>query len=411
MRGRTLRLAAVVTVALSFAAVVAPAPAAERVRPEGFCDGSALPAVGEGSASQVTVHAEVFSRAYAAACRRGSSVSYLGTGDARGLKVVLDRLLPSAFGASDVAMTPAEKILVETDANQFRQRYSPVLQIPLYVDAIAIAYNIPCRVPPVRFRSQTLSLIYSGLVTRWDDDSLVQDNPGLESCHETIRLTKRADVAGSTMVFKDYLSKRNPQWQRYRVQGANQLWPTLRFACSGGGNEGMGNCVRSFRGALGYVQLATARAEGLSVGMVENLSGTFVEPSARTCSAAADSAVVPPGIPSVGLTGLYMSKPIPSAMGDWSTVSIADAPDAADGSKSYPVCTFSFIFIFYAPANGYAFILPYGVMRTIVDYLWVGLRDTTQARLNRFGFAPLPPKILAASREGVLAITYFFNIP
>jgi ABC-type phosphate transport system substrate-binding protein len=383
---------------------VALVPHAASAAPLGFCDGTGLPTVGEGATSQAEAHSEVFAPMFASRCPKGAGVSYLATGDSQGIRVITERLLPSSFGASNVAMTPAQKVIAEADLVKLRGRYSPVLQIPLYVDGVALLYNIPCAGPPVKFRSAVLSLIYSGGITSWSDPALVADNPQLASCRESVVLTKRSDVAGSTLVLKDYLAKRNPQWQAFKLPGFTEQWPTLSFACSGAGDAGMVNCIRSQPGAIGYVQLGTALASGLKVGLVENLSGTFVTPSPATCSAAAQSAVVPPGVQSVDVGGFYRTRAVPATMGDWSTVSITDPVNGSGSTASYPICTFSYVIVFYASANAYGFTLPGGVLRNTIDYLWVALESPTQAGLTALGLAPLPANILAASREGVLSM-------
>ncbi len=379
--------------------------------PIGFCDQRTAATLGQGSASQAVVHTEIFMRAYRAACKKASSVTFLGTGEAQAVRVMKSRLLPTTFAGSELAMSPADKLITEFDLDKLYYRYSPLLQIPLYVNGIAIAYNIPCRVPAVKFRSQILSLIFSGSITRWSDPTLVQDNPKLATCNVPIRLVKRADSAPATTIFKDFLAKRNPQWQTLKLEGANQQWPTLNFACSGGGDAGMANCIRSFRGAIGYVQLSVAVARGLTLGLVENVAGSFVAPSAATCGAAANSATIPPGIQSSNVAGVYNTKAVPAAMGDWSTVSITDAPNGAGGPPSYPICGLSYAFVFYSMGNAYGLNIPGPVMRNVIDYFWVALYDTTQRKLASFGYAPLPAKILQASREAVLAMTGVLVLP
>lgn len=376
-----------------------------------FCDGTAIPSTGEGSLSQVSVHTDVFVPAFSAACLSESGrVNYVGTGDQQGIQSLTGRTRP--FVGSDVPLTAQQKAQMETAPG----RASLVHQIPLYVDGWAIAYNVPCAGPQINLRSNVLSLIYSGVITKWNDRALVTDNAWLAGCNEPIRLTKRSDVAGATAVFQDYLSKRNPHWVPFKQGVAGQQWPTLNFACSGGGEGGMVNCIKTFRGSIGYVRMSVAASSGLTIAKVENSSGSFVSAGATSCSAAAAAAVLPPGTTPMALPptspGIPTRTPYwPATIGDWSTVSMTDAPDGADGSKSYPICSFSYLFVLQQWYGGYGGNLGSNAARGVVDYFTVALYDSTQASLTGSGLAPLPAKGRELSRAGIGSVSFYYFTP
>ncbi len=398
------------TVVLALGCAFAAVPASADNVAVGFtwyCDGKASRAIGEGSASQIRVHSEIFIRTFNKVCKREANrVSYLGIADRSGINAILNRTRP--FGTADVPLTPAEKLQVEISS---KGQHSPVHQIPLYVGGYAIAYNVPCAGPPIRFRSKVLGLIYAGVITRWDHDLLRQDNPWLQKCGRSIRLTRRADQAGSTAVVQDYLAKRNPEWVPFRQGVAGEEWPTLEFACAGLGDRGMVNCISSVNGAIGYVSIAAARQSRLLAGKMENATGTFVDPLPANCTTAADTAVPPPGTSEGKLPDGQRQPWVPATLGDWSTVSITDARDQVDATgktkPSYPICSFSFAFVLQNWFGGYNKSQRPTAARTVVDYFTVALRDATQNLLTAAGYGPLPPRIRQIGRDGINSVSFY----
>lgn len=382
---------------------VSPARSDQVARDTKPCDGRADSALGEGTFSQTTVYAEIFSKAFAKACpKEAGLLNYLGTGDRPGILALQARR--RAFAGSDVPLSPEDKLAVELG---FSGRMSQVHQIPLFVHGWTVGYNIPCAGPALNFRSRVLALIYSRVITTWNHPLLVLDNPWLVRCAQTIKLTKRADQAGATAVFQDYLSRRNPEWAQYRRGITGQRWPTLDFACSGLGDRGMANCVRNVRGAIGYVSLPQAKAFGLKIGKVENSTGSFAAPGPEGCSAAAATAVTPPGTSPATLPDGTVTPWVPATLGDWSTVSITDAPDGLSSAPSYPICAFTYVFIIQWWYGGYGNFASQGMVRTVVDYFTAAFSDAGQSRLTRFGYAPLPPRIRQISREGIASVSWY----
>lgn len=382
-----------------------------------FCDRSATtrgsPITVDGPSSQVTVHTDVFAPAYAEACPSGAGmVTYLGTGDRAGVDAIIDHVATRHFGTSDLALTTVEKAQAELDfrARDQRGRRSGLHHIPLYIEAQAVGYNLPAACGSLNLRGQVLGLIYSGRVTRWNHDTLRMDNPGLAACNLPVRLVKRVDFAGSTAIFKDYLSKRDPSWNLYEQPERNQDWPSLGSACPALGDEGVADCILSLEGAIGYLPLHTARLRGVRVAPVDNAASAldgnparrFIAPSAAACQTAATAAVTAPTVPPVSLGG--GSEPtngFPGTRSDWSVISITDAP------AGYPICGIAYALMFDRLQAAYGgSTYPFGAARTSVDYLWTALGAAAQGRLAAFDYAPLPRTLLDTARAGVEAIRY-----
>ncbi|MCA1834004.1 MAG: substrate-binding domain-containing protein [Actinomycetota bacterium] len=388
-----------------------------------FCDQSkafkGISVLADGPASQLPVHADVFRPAFAAACRSGSGlVTYLGSGDRAGIDVVLDHYAKRTFGTSDVPFSTAEWLEAWFDLHSpdRHNRLSAfgLHQVPLYVNVISVGYNLPsCKVSSLQLRSQVLSMIYAGVINFWDHQLLVQDNPKLATCHYPIRILKRAEEAGTTVTFKNYLAKRNPYWRYYEQPEQNQVWPSVTNACPALGEDGMADCILSTQNSIGYLQYHEAKVRGVRVARLDNAAGAtsvppaFIPPSPQGCTEAASSAVLPPAKPAqeipVGIdngphTTLTVRGASPTSS-DWSTVSITDA------TVGYPLCSFSFALIFQELQHAYS-DQPFDQRqaRTAVDYLITAVSDRAQARLPLFGFGRLPKAIQDASREGLTEI-------
>lgn len=349
---------------------------------------------GIGSRTQVALQYRLFVNRFSADCRPDVQglVSYRGEGS----EVVVNAMIhrerdplgrPYTFYALDRPLTTAEKSRIEGDVDGRLLRVSPVLQIPLWIEGIAIAYNLPCAAGEVKLSSTALHSIFSGVAERWNDPVIVADNPALALCTAGIRVAVRSDTSAQTTVFKDYLSKRNTSWKAYMTPDRNREWPaTLLDPCRGRGDQGMAACVAGLPGSIGYVGFAEAFRAGLTTAHVENRSG-FVAPSLDECTRAAESP-----------TGGYPAR----ADLDWSATSLTDPP------SGYPICSLVFALAFEKMSPAYGGSITVTEVRTVRDFVWTAVRAETQRRLTRYGVAPLPEFVRSViAEQGAESIGYF----
>jgi phosphate transport system substrate-binding protein len=98
-------------------------------------------------------------------------------------------------------------------------------------------------------------------------------------------VARRSDGSGTTENFTRYLEVAAPgAWML--KSGATVEWPADTLA--GSGNGGVAQIVKSANGAVGYVDLSDAKAAGLAFASVKNASGSFVEPTVATATAAGE---------------------------------------------------------------------------------------------------------------------------
>lgn len=187
------------------------------------------------------------------------------------------------FAATDAPLTEAQEAQVP----------GGVVHVPVTAGMIAVAYNLPGDVEgELRLPRAVLGDIFAGNVTAWDDPRLVAANPGLGLPHQAIQIIARQDGSGTTYAFTNHLDAISESW-RATGRGAATLvaWPNK--AMKARGNEGVAVTIQRSEGSIGYVEYGLARQAGLALAAVENASGAFVPPSAKSGAAAIAAADLP----------------------------------------------------------------------------------------------------------------------
>ena len=210
------------------------------------------------------------------------------------------------FGASDMPLND----------DQLKEMGKPIIQFPTVLGSVVPAYNVPGVSGEIKFTPEALAGIFLGKITKWNDKSLTDANPGLKLPDTQIVVTHRSDGSGTTFVWTDYLSKISPEWKSQVGSNTSVKWPV---GLGGKGNEGVAGLVRQQPGAIGYVELIYALQNNIPFGPVKNAAGNFVKASLDSTTAAAASAKVP----------------------DDFRVSITNA----SGKNSYPIASFTYLLV------------------------------------------------------------------
>src|SRR5207253_7863673 len=126
-------------------------------------------------------------------------VNYQSIGSGGGIKSISDGTVD--FGATDGPMTD----------EQLKAAKGEVLHVPMTMGAVVPTYNLPEAKEPVKFTAETLSGIYLGTITKWNDPKLVADNPVLKEVDKDISVVYRSDGSGTTYIWTDYLSSVSPE--------------------------------------------------------------------------------------------------------------------------------------------------------------------------------------------------------
>jgi phosphate transport system substrate-binding protein len=167
-----------------------------------------------------------------------------------------------------------------------------ILYFPVVIGPITMAYNLP-GVSNLKLTPTLLANIFQGNITAWNNSAIAAVNPGVSLPSTPITLAVRSDSSGTTQNFSLFLQTAEPNV--WKLGSASTIsWPTS--ARAGSGNSGVAQIVKSTPGAIGYVDLSTAHASGLTYASVENSSGKFIVPTAASASASAAGVTVAPDL-------------------------------------------------------------------------------------------------------------------
>jgi phosphate transport system substrate-binding protein len=201
-------------------------------------------------------------------------LNYQSIGSGGGIKQI--KASTVTFGASDKPLTVDE--LKEAGLTQF----------PMIVGGVVPVVNIPGVKPgAIVLDGPTIASIYLGEISKWDDARVKKLNPGLALPSLAIAPIYRSDGSGTNFLFTTYLSDVSPTFKT--KVGANSAveWPS---GIGAKGNEGVANMTTQTSGAIGYVEYAYAKQNGMTHAKMKNSAGKTVDPEIKTFQAAAANA-------------------------------------------------------------------------------------------------------------------------
>ncbi len=265
------------------------------------------------------------------------------------------------------------------DANFTDSGYVPkvatVINIPLVMAPIAVIYNLPGS-KPLYLSEQTLSDIFAGKVTKWNDTEIAADNNQSISSvvyaknadgsvkkdktgapivlrttstkryytlpNQTIHLVVRSDASGTTKNFVTLFTTTNKDvWTKAAdktfantfpgaINGAGNIGRIQAYASSTGVASGLNSTPYS----IGYAETSYATGK-LRTAFLGNANGDFAAPSAANTSAFVAGATL-------SSTGLYQFNYKTTAPGAYilGIVSYAIVDTAKSGDKAAAMTSF-----------------------------------------------------------------------
>jgi phosphate transport system substrate-binding protein len=235
---------------------------------------------GSGSTLQLTFEQQAISNFKSV--QPGITVNYGGGGSGKGRTDLASGVVN--FAGSDSAPIPAAEV-----AN-FKGK--AVLYFPVLIGPIAVSYNLQ-GVSKLQLTAPVIADIFQAKITKWNDQAIASINPGVKLPSTAITIAHRSDSSGTTQNFALFLVDAAPSvWKLGSSSTVN--WPAS--SRSGNGNGGVASIVKSTPGAIGYVDLSTAKASGLTYASVKNSAGDYVAPSSAAASAAASQVTVTPDL-------------------------------------------------------------------------------------------------------------------
>ena len=204
----------------------------------------------------------------------GNSLNYQAIGSGGGIKQITAGTVD--FGASDKPMKPDDLAL------------NGLVMFPTVIGGVVPVVNLPgIQSGQIKLTGTQLADIYRGVIKKWNDPLLAKTNPGVALPNLPITVVHRSDGSGTTFLFTSYLTLKAAHWASQVGGNDSVQWPT---GLGGKGNDGVAAFVRQTVGAIGYVEYAYAKQNGMTYTLLQNKAGKFVAPAAGNFAAAAAGA-------------------------------------------------------------------------------------------------------------------------
>jgi phosphate transport system substrate-binding protein len=150
------------------------------------------------------------------------AVGYQSIGSRAGVDNLLERT--TDFACTDLPLS-ADHLRRVNEAGG-------VVQIPVFLTAVVVVYQVQGIAKPLRFSGPVLADLFLGRIRNWNDPALRALNPGVHLPERPIVVLRRSDPSATTWAFTSYLSRASEQWRRTVGSGTEVKWPV------GVGNKG-----------------------------------------------------------------------------------------------------------------------------------------------------------------------------
>jgi phosphate transport system substrate-binding protein len=292
------------------------------------------------------------------------TVNYQAVGSGAGITALESKTVD--FGASDPPLKAADEAAIAKNG-------SPAVQIPMFLGAITVSYNLPGVPTGMKLDGATLGEIFLGKVKTWNASQIKTLNPSLTLPSTAITVIHRSDSSGTTAGFTGFLAAVDPEFKSKVGEGKTVPWPTGTGAK---GNAGVAGSVQQTVGAVGYVEQAYALQHHFTYASVKNKAGNYVVPTLESTTAAGEGVSVPANL------GIKIKNP--------------------SSTKAYPITSQTFIMVNKdlckagvpggeAAAKGVGKLLSYGL-------------GEGQSILSQADYAQLPAAILTKSKEAAAGL-------
>jgi phosphate transport system substrate-binding protein len=286
----------------------------------------------------------------------GYTLVYSPVGSGAGIAAITNRQVD--FGASDAPLSPDQATACRS-----------CVQIPWALSATSIAYNVPGAPVHLNLDGKTISKIFLGQITKWNDAAIKALNKGANLPDLKITPVFRSDGSGTSYNFTDYLSAVNAEWKS-KIGVSTQ--PAFPAGVGAKGSGGVAGVVSRTEGGITYVDVAYALKNHIRFAAVRNAAGKFLYPSLRRITAAANA---------------FPKVPANNEM------HIVNPPKSAP--LAYPISTFTYVIVPTQTSHA-------AELRKLIFWaLTQGQKPQYEAKLM---FAPLPKMVLVAAEKTLKTI-------
>jgi len=296
-------------------------------------------------------------------------VNYQSIGSGGGIAQITAKTVD--FAGTDAPLKPSE-----------RAAAPGLLHIPETIGAVTAAYHLTGIASGLNLTGPVLVQIFLGNVVNWNDASIQSLNPTVTLPSTAIHVVHRSDSSGTTFVWTSYLHASDSTNWNSSLVGKSINWPV---GIGSSGNAGVAGTIINTADSVGYVELAYAVQNGMTVAKIRNPAGNFILPSLSTAAAAASN------VPT-----------LPSPDGDWQNVTLLNAA----GANSYPVVSFTYLLV-YKELSTIGSSMTQAKAKALVDFLWWAVHDPGgQSYSEALAYPKLPQAVIMHDEDAINSITF-----
>lgn len=259
------------------------------------------------------------------------------------------------FGTQDAPITP----------NQYSES-TFIGMLPWAMTGVAVVYNVK-GIPDGRLKlnGDVLARIVLGEVDRWNDPRVAKLNPDLRLPSTRIAVIDRSEESAEDYVLSNYLEATDKE---YDVRSGTTRLVDVPGGTTVRGPAAAKRAVATKNGALGFLALPEALAEGFAIARIESPGGKFVAPTVATITSGAENVIDVGPNTEVGI-----------------------GYEQGDANDAYPLVTFDYAIV--KIVNGRA--------ADLKRFLAYAISPEAQAMLPALHFAPLPKKLVDMNRQTI----------
>lgn len=302
----------------------------------------------------------------------GMTVNYSGTGSSAGRQDFINQTVDFAISEIPFQAQPEDGSAPEVPPVKYAY-------MPIVAGGTSLMYNLKIggkRVTNLRLSGETISKIFTGKITKWNDPAVQADNPALAMPDKTITPVYRSDGSGTSAQFTLWMSKQFPSIWTY---GMRSQFPGINSTFKGqNGSLGVAGYVSQDygEGAITYVEYSYALKSGFPVAKVLNKAGYFIEPTYQSVAVALMGATINPDL-TQNLDGVYNN---------------ADP-------RTYPMSSYSYMIV--PLENTKVFNADKGkTLSTFANYMVC----EGQQQASALGYSPLPMNLVQAASDVIARI-------
>jgi len=258
----------------------------------------------------------------------------------------------------------------------------PFAYAPIVAGGTAFMYNLVIggqRVTNLRLSGESVSKIFTGVITKWNDPVIAADNPKLALPAITIVPVVRSDGSGTSAQLTSWMIAQHPSiWNAYCARagrtncGITSNYPVVpgsAFLAQQGSNQVASTVAKnSSVGAITYVESSFAKNARFPVAKLLNAAGFYTEPTAPNVA--------------VSLLAAVINNDVNSQ--EYLTANLRPVYNNPD-PRVYPLSSYSYIILPTAIEGN--FTLDKGL--TLADFVSYFLCEGQQ-QAEVLGYSPLP---------------------